>query len=401
VPELDFTEDSENAQEIQKLREEAAALKNIRQSMGSADFAKLIFQKVFTDDIERLRSMEDMWKSRAQPNALSFDELSKISEGKSATEIVENDQVVWSLAENFSVFVDSLRRLSKRIEELKANLSDGEQPILSFDKGDDDTLDFVSASANLRSHIFGIDMQSEFDIKRMAGNIIPAIATTNAIIAGLAVLESFKVLRGKEHYKEAVPVYNTIASTEWRLASDANPPRPNRQCPVCSVTWSEMKVDPERGKLSDLVAKLKDDVGYTDEFNLTTGDSRIVYDPELDDNLSKSFKELDIVSGTFLTVTDERDEEPRVNLVLSVKETAEMEGHVHLPERLEIPTRWPELKPVARKEVEGSVTNKMKRKADNVELPDENPKKKGKAAANGDDEVITLADAEDGAILIE
>lgn len=30
----------------------------------------------------------------------------------------------------------------------------------------------------------------------MAGNIIPAIATTNAIIAGLIVEESFKVING-------------------------------------------------------------------------------------------------------------------------------------------------------------------------------------------------------------
>lgn len=30
----------------------------------------------------------------------------------------------------------------------------------------------------------------------MAGNIIPAIATTNAVIAGLIVLEALKVLRG-------------------------------------------------------------------------------------------------------------------------------------------------------------------------------------------------------------
>ena len=197
-------------------------MKRIRESMGSADFAKLVFQKVFTDDIERLRSMEDMWKSREPPNALSFDELSKEAEGKSAADITENDRRVWSLAENFAVFVDSLRRLSKRMEELKANSSSDEQPILSFDKDDDDTLDFVSASANLRSYIFGIDMQSEFEIKRMAGNIIPAIATTNAIIAGLAVLESFKVLRGKEHYREAVPVYNTIASTERRQIGRAS-----------------------------------------------------------------------------------------------------------------------------------------------------------------------------------
>lgn len=69
-------------------------------------------------------------------------------------------------------------------------------PIITFDKDDEDTLDFVAASANLRSIIFGIETKSRFDIKQMAGNIIPAIATTNAIVAGLCVLQSFKVLRG-------------------------------------------------------------------------------------------------------------------------------------------------------------------------------------------------------------
>jgi ubiquitin-like 1-activating enzyme E1 B len=70
------------------------------------------------------------------------------------------------------------------------------EPIITFDKDDQDTLDFVTASANLRSIVFGIETKSRFDIKQMAGNIIPAIATTNAIVAGLCVLQSFKVLRG-------------------------------------------------------------------------------------------------------------------------------------------------------------------------------------------------------------
>ena len=69
-------------------------------------------------------------------------------------------------------------------------------PVITFDKEDEDTLDFVAAAANLRSIVFGIETKSRFDIKQMAGNIIPAIATTNAIIAGLCVLQAFKVLRG-------------------------------------------------------------------------------------------------------------------------------------------------------------------------------------------------------------
>lgn len=39
--------------------------------------------------------------------------------------------------------------------------------MLAFDKDDEDTLDFVAATANLRSFIFGIETKSKFDIKRM------------------------------------------------------------------------------------------------------------------------------------------------------------------------------------------------------------------------------------------
>jgi ubiquitin-like 1-activating enzyme E1 B len=88
-------------------------------------------------------------------------------------------------------------RLSKRLQEMQATSNgSGASPVITFDKDDDDTLDFVTASANLRSIVFGIETKSKFDIKQMAGNIIPAIATTNAIVAGLCVLQSFKVLRG-------------------------------------------------------------------------------------------------------------------------------------------------------------------------------------------------------------
>lgn len=134
--------------------------------MGSNDFPRLVFNKVFKEDIERLRSMEDMWKSKRAPEALDYDTLMQDSQG-SGSEIAKRDQIVWNLAENFAVFVDSLQRLSNRLEETRAKSDVGNAaPILSFDKDDVDTLDFVAASANLRSHIFGIETRSKFDIKR-------------------------------------------------------------------------------------------------------------------------------------------------------------------------------------------------------------------------------------------
>jgi len=57
-------------------------------------------------------------------------------------------------------------------------------------------LDFVVTVANFRSAAFHIPRKSRFDIKSMAGNIIPAIATTNAEIGGLIVQEAFKILGG-------------------------------------------------------------------------------------------------------------------------------------------------------------------------------------------------------------
>lgn len=121
APEFDHTEDSENgtsflsisfvitnihtAKELENLRKEAQALNNIRQSMGSEDFARKVFEKVFRDDINRLRSMDDMWKNRRPPKPLDFEELAKQAGGIS-TSMAQQDQKVWSVAENFTVFRD-------------------------------------------------------------------------------------------------------------------------------------------------------------------------------------------------------------------------------------------------------------------------------------------------------
>ncbi|KAI6085641.1 SUMO-activating enzyme subunit uba-2 [Hypoxylon rubiginosum] len=318
---LDLTEDQENASEIAELKREAEALRKIRASVGTKPFPQMLFDKVFNADITRLRSMKDMWKSREPPNPLEYESLvAKASEQfASKEEILKDGQRIWSIEENLVVFCDSLDRLSKRMIKLLAAVSEGmPQPTITFDKDDPDTLDFVAASANLRSHVFGIEAKSRFDIKQMAGNIIPAIATTNAIVAGLSVLESFKVLKGE--YDKAKEVFLTPFAPQRLLATDRSR-LPNPECPVCGIYYTSLEVDLSRAKLNDLVEDfVKLQLGYGEKEFAVNSDAGLVYDPDLTDNLDKDLSELGIKQNSFVTIVDEEDEDTFVNVVVNIQE---------------------------------------------------------------------------------
>lgn len=80
---------------------------------------------------------------------------------------------------------------------------------LVFDKDDEWAMKFVAAAANLRSAVFSIPLLSFHDAKGVAGNIIPAIATTNAIIAAAQCAEVVKFLtlfRKEEFFSEDLQV---------------------------------------------------------------------------------------------------------------------------------------------------------------------------------------------------
>ncbi len=74
--------------------------------MREDSFSRRVFEKVFDEDIRRLRSMEDMWKSRPIPTPLAFPNLSPLADTLSAASILNQDQRSWSSTENLVVFRD-------------------------------------------------------------------------------------------------------------------------------------------------------------------------------------------------------------------------------------------------------------------------------------------------------
>jgi len=80
---------------------------------------------------------------------------------------------------------------------------------IEFEKDDDTNhhIDYINCSTNLRALNYDIPTIDRYDTKIIAGKIIPAIATTTSIVAGLVSIEILKYIFGKNKLEDFKNTY--------------------------------------------------------------------------------------------------------------------------------------------------------------------------------------------------
>jgi len=114
-----------------------------------------------------------------------------------------------------------------------------------FEKDDDTNhhIDFIAAAANLRARNYAIREATRFDVKLIAGRIIPAIATTTCAVAGLVVLELYKVIAGGT-LERARNTFMNLATNMYSMAEPAGPKR-TKTVENDPITMGPVKAIPE------------------------------------------------------------------------------------------------------------------------------------------------------------
>ncbi|XP_062317812.1 SUMO-activating enzyme subunit 2 [Osmerus eperlanus] len=341
-----------------------------------------IFNKLFKDDIMYLLTMDKLWKKRKAPLPLEWHELQKlVSPQEEVSGAGLKDQQVLGVKGYSQLFSHSVETLRTQL----ANQGDGAE--LVWDKDDAPAMDFVTSAANLRMHVFSMNMKSHFDVKSMAGNIIPAIATTNAVIAGLIVLESLKILSGEVEQCRTIFLNKQPNPRKKLLVPCALDP-PSANCYVCA---SKPEVTVKLNVHKTFVLSLQDKI-LKEKFGMVAPDVQIEdgkgtilissEEGETEGNNSKYLSDFGIRNGSRLQVDDFLQD---YTLLVNVLHCEDLEKDVEFEVVGDAPDKAPT--PAKTQEEGNNIANGNKDSAQ--------PSTSSKATPAADDDDVLIVDSDE------
>lgn len=90
----------------------------------------------------------------------------------------------------------------------------------------------MSSVSNFRAYNYSIPRETHFKIKEIAGNIIPAVSSTNGLVAAIETAETIKILNQSYNTIKAVS-YQGKAQKVKIISTLLSQESPNPNCLVC------------------------------------------------------------------------------------------------------------------------------------------------------------------------